>query len=170
MKDILSWALHHARQQTLTLAADVPPDRACLQSVPGQQHAIWILGHLLLGDIYLLSLLGVENLTTEFPALLNRYGPGATPLPSLEHYEPKQVLVQRLEATSSRRLGAIQQLALEDLRRPTPDTVLAQAQPTIAHHLQALVCHEGYHAGQLAAWRRSHGFGPVRWAFAPPGN
>ena len=167
MKDTLAWALHRARQQTLALSADVPPEQACLQAVPGEQHSVWILGHLVLGDTYLLSLLGVEKLSADFSILLNRYGPGAAPLPSGEHYDPVPVLVRRLEATGSRRMSAIQQMAPEDFLRPTPDAFLAQAQPTIGHHLQALVCHEGYHAGQLAAWRRAHGFRAVRWAFAP---
>jgi hypothetical protein len=168
MKDMLVWALNHARKQTLSLAADVPPDRGCLQSAPGEQHAVWVLGHLLLGDTYLLTLLGVEQLSADFPTLLSRYGPGAAPLPSPEHYDSSPSLIQRLESSGSRRLEAIQRMTLEDLRRPNPDAILAQAQPTIGHHLHAIVCHEGYHAGQLAAWRRIHGFGPVRWAFAPP--
>ena len=170
MKEMLVWALTRARQQTLTLAVDVPPDQACLQAVPGEQHAVWILGHLLLSDTYLLSLLGVENLSADFPSLLSRYGPGAAPLPSLDHYDPAPALVDRLESAGSRRLDALRRMTLDDLRRPNPDVVLAQTQPSIGHHLHALVCDEGYHAGQLAAWRRVHGFGPVRWAFAPPGT
>jgi hypothetical protein len=56
-----------------------------------------------------------------------------------------------VSATGRRRLDAIGRMTLVDLARPTPDDVLAQTQPTIGHHLQVLVCHEGYHGGQLSA-------------------
>jgi hypothetical protein len=167
MRDLLIWALHHARQQTLGLVADVPPEDACLQSVPGEHHPAWILGHLLLGDTYLLHLLGQEELSSDFTALLSRYGPGAQPTSSIAHYDSQPTLVERLRSTGSRRERSIGRMTPADLARATPDVVLARAQPTIGHHLQALVCHEGYHSGQLAAWRRGHGLAPTRWAFAP---
>jgi hypothetical protein len=48
------------------------------------------------------------------------------------------------------------------------DALLAQVQPTIGHHLQSLVFHEGYHSGQLSSWRKMHGFTAVRWTLGPP--
>jgi hypothetical protein len=89
------------------------------------------------------------------------------PTPALDDYDSKVGLVERLSSTGTRRLGAIDRMTTADLRRAMPDPGLVKAQPTIAHHLQALVCHEGYHAGQLSAWRRAHGLTPTRWAFAP---
>jgi DinB superfamily len=169
MRELLIWALDHARLQTLGLVADLRPDQTCLQSLPGEHHATWILGHLLLGDIYLMVLLGADQLSEDFPALLERHGPAAPPQPSLEHYDAPATLVDRLQSLGSRRLQAIGRMTPADLERPTPDLLLVQSQPTIGHHLLALVCHEGYHAGQLAAWRRAHGLSPTRWAFAPPG-
>ena len=62
MSDLLAWALQKARQQTLTLVKDLPEEQMCCQSAPGENHPTWILGHLLLGDIYLLFLLGVQEL------------------------------------------------------------------------------------------------------------
>jgi hypothetical protein len=169
MIDLLVWALGNAREQTLTLVADIPQESACRQSVPGERHPVWILGHLLLGDVYLLTLLGADSLSDDFQTLMRRYGPGATPAPALDHYDAKPALVDRLAATGVRRLDVIRRLTLVDLSRTTPDATLARAQPTLGHHLQALVCHEGYHGGQLSAWRRAHGLGSTRWAFAPTG-
>ena len=167
MNELLLWAIRRVRAQTLGLATDIPAERSCLQSQPGEHHPTWVLGHLVLGDTYLLSLLGAEDLPADFPALLARYGPQAPPLPTAGAYDPYSVLVERLRVADARRLEAIDRLTPDALSRATPDPVLAQAQPTIAHHLQALVCHEGYHAGQLAAWRRAHGLAPTPWAFAP---
>jgi len=165
--DILAWALQHAREQTLTLVADIRPEQGGLQSVAGERHPLWILGHLLLGDTYLLSLLGVEPLSGDFPDLLRKYGPAAVPTSALEAYDSSARLVEGLSRAGTRRVEAVRGLTPNQLGQALPDPMLAQVQPTIAHHLQALVCHEGYHAGQLSAWRRAHGFPSTRWAFAP---
>ena len=169
MSDLLAWALQKARQQTLTLVEDLHEEQMCLQSVPGENHPAWILGHILLGDIYLLSMLRIRDISTDFSALLGKYGPGTTPLPSLGYFDSKHLLVERLVQTNSLRLGAIRQMTTEELAQPTPDEILAQAQPTIGHHLHTLVFHEGHHGGQLSAWRRKQGLPPVRGAFAPQG-
>jgi len=166
VNDLLAWGLARARQQTLSLVVDLPADRMCLQAVPGEHHAAWIVGHLLLGDSYLLSLLGVRDLPEDFQTLLARYGPGATPSSAPDLYDPKDSLVGRLTATGSLRDGAVTRMTAADLERHTPDPVLAKSQPTIGHHLQGLAVHEGYHAGQLSAWRRAHGFASARWVIA----
>ena len=72
MSGHLRWALDHARRQTLALVADVPPPNMCLQAVSGEHHPTWVLGHLLLADTYLLSLLDVEALTGDFASLVRR--------------------------------------------------------------------------------------------------
>ena len=54
MNDLLVWALKKARQQTLTLVEDLHEEQMCMQSVPSENHPAWTLGHILLGDIYLL--------------------------------------------------------------------------------------------------------------------
>lgn len=168
MNDLLAWSLEGARRQTLTLASGIPAARACAQSAPGEHHPVWTLGHLLLADRYLLMLLGAAELPADFRSLLARYGPGATPTGSMDRYDDMMGLVSGLTRSGSQRRAALAAMAPSDLARPISDPVLARSQPTIGHHLQSLVCHEGYHAGQLAAWRRAHGLPPVPWAFAPP--
>ncbi len=169
MSDVLAWALQKARQQTLTLVEDLREEQMCLQSTPGANHPAWILGHILLGDIYLLSLLRVQDVSEDFSVLLGKYGPGTTPLHSIEHYDSKHILVERLADTGALRLDVVRLMTSEELAQPTPDEILAQAQPTIEHHLHALVFHEGHHGGQLSAWRRAQGLATARGAFAPQG-
>jgi hypothetical protein len=166
--DLLAWALHGARQQTLQLTHDIPTDHAWSQDSPGEHHPIWILGHLLLSDSYLLTLLGAGSLPGDFATLLRRYGPGAPPIASPTDYDSLVELVERLTSTGAQREAALTRLPTADLALPTPDPVLARSQPSLGHHLHALVCHEGYHAGQLAAWRRRRGLPSVSWSFAPP--
>ncbi|HEX7077207.1 MAG TPA: DinB family protein [Candidatus Eisenbacteria bacterium] len=164
---LLAWALRSARQHTLALVRDVDAGDGVRQATAGERHPVWILGHLLLGDVYLLSLLQTAPLPPDFHALLSAYGPGAAPTDTAGAYAPMPRLVDRLTRTGELRFRAVQDASPEELSRATPDDVLVQTQPTLAHHLQALVFHEGYHGGQLAAWRRNHGLAPVPWVFAP---
>jgi uncharacterized damage-inducible protein DinB len=165
MSEQLTWALRGARQHTLALVADVPPEHMRLQSVPGERHPAWILGHLLLSDMYLLSLLGVQQLTRDFQVLLGKYGPKAPP--AQQEYDSKDQLTQRLAQSNLLRLGRVQEMTDTDLARPMTDSLLAPVQPTIGHHLHSMVFHEGYHSGQLSSWRKTHGRAPVRWVFGP---
>lgn len=169
MNVLLAWALQKARQQTLSLVEDLREEQMCFQSIAAENHPAWILGHLLLGDIYLLSLLEAQNLSEDFSDLLHKYGPGTTPTSSFGNYDSKFALVGRLTETGAQRLNAVQQMSSEAFARPTPDKILARAQPTLGHHLHALVFHEGHHSGQLASWRKRQGLSPVPGAFAPPG-
>jgi len=169
MNDYLTWALGRAREHTLALVTDVPPERMELQSGTGERHPAWLLGHLLLADTYLLSMLAVPAVADDFPSLLQRYGPKSTPGLHAP-YDPKDHLIERLRRTNALRLARIQEMAEADLAAPLPDGFLAQAQPTIGHHLYTLVFHEGYHGGQLSSWRQAHGFPPVRWVFGPTGQ
>ena len=165
MSEFLAWALDRAREHTLALVADVPPEAMQLQAALGERHPAWLLGHLLLADTYLLSLITVEPLADEFPLLLERYGPRSAPTDT--RYDSKQQLIDRLSRLNTVRVARVQAMADRDLACPMADALLAQAQPTIGHHLQGLVFHEGYHAGQLSSWRKTHGFTAVRWTLGP---
>lgn len=164
MTEHLAWALDRARAQTLALVDDVPAHAMHVQGAPAERHPAWLLGHLLLADTYLLSLLSVEPLGDAFPSLLERYGPASTPSPRAD-YDAKDQLVDRLKRAHALRLAHVAAMNERDLAQPMPDAVLALAQPTLGHHLHGLVFHEGHHAGQLACWRLAHGFEAVRWSF-----
>ena len=62
---------------------------------------------------------------------------------------------------------AVRSIGASGLAQPTPDPALASTQPTLGHHLNALLIHEGYHAGQLSVWRRLCGLPPTPWCLAP---
>ncbi len=160
MNDLLIWSLEKARQQTLSLVADLRDEQMCLQTSANENHPAWILGHLLLADTYLLSMLKVRELSTEFAELLNKYGPNST----LADYDSKQFLVENLTETGLLRTGAIRRM--KNFDEPTPDETLARTQPTIGHHLQILVFHEGHHCGQISSWRKAQGFSAVKGIFA----
>jgi hypothetical protein len=80
------------------------------------------------------------------------------------NYDSKQFLVERLTETGVLRTGALRQM--KSLDQPTPDETLVRTQPTIGHHLQTLVFHEGHHCGQIAAWRKAQKLSAVKGIFA----
>lgn len=166
MGESLAWALDRAREQTLALVADVFPEAMQLQAAPDERHPAWILGHLLLADVYLISLLVRQPPADDFLVLLERYGPGSTPN-ATTLYDPTHHLIDRLRQANAVRVATVSAMTDSDLASPIGDALLARAQPTIGHHLQSLVFHEGYHAGQLSSWRKTHGFAAVRWTLGP---
>lgn len=163
----LAWALDRAREHTLALVADVPRQSMQQQTAPGERHPVWLLGHLLLADSYLLYLLEVQPLPEDFSTLIERHGPASAPTAEAA-YGSKDELVARLTASNDARLARVRGMSAEGLAQALPDAHLAQAQPTIGHHLHGLVFHEGYHSGQLSAWRTAHGFPPAHWTLGPP--
>lgn len=159
MNEILAWSFEQTRKQTFSLVADLRDEQMRLHSA-GENPPIWILGHLLLGDTYLLHLLNVRKLSVDFTELLSKYGPNSTN----RDYDSKQFLVERLTETNLLRCEAVRRM--NDQNKPMPDETLAQTQATIAHHLQTLVFHEGHHCGQLSSWRRLQGLSAVKGIFA----
>ena len=160
MSDLLIWSLENARRQTLSLVEDLRDEQMCRQSAARENPPAWILGHLLLGDVYLLSMLKVRELSADFADLLSKYGPNSIS----KNYDSKQFLVESLSETNLLRLDAVRQM--KNLDQPTPDETLAQTQPTIGHHLQTLVFHEGHHCGNIAAWRKAQKLSAVKGIFA----
>lgn len=160
MNELLIWSLESARKQTLNLIEDLHDEQMHLRSSAGENPPIWILGHLLLGDTYLLYLLKVRELSADFTELLNKYGPNS----SGEDYDSKQFLVERLTETGNLRCEAVRQM--NDFNIAMPDETLARTQPTIGHHLQVLIFHEGHHCGQLSSWRKLQGLSAVKGIFA----
>ena len=107
MSDLLIWSLEKARQQTLSLVEDLRDEQMCLQTSAQENHPAWILGHLLLADTYLLSMLKVRELSADFSDLLSKYGPNSNPISNIENYDSKHFLVERLTETGLLRTGAV---------------------------------------------------------------
>lgn len=160
MSKLLIWSLENARRQTLNLVADLRDEQMRLQSAARESPPAWILGHLLLGDTYLLSMLKILAFSADFTELLHKYGPNSL----RGNYDTKQFLVERLTETGALRTNAIRQM--KSLDESTPDETLVKTQPTIGHHLQMLVFHEGHHCGQLASWRKLQKLSAVKGIFA----
>lgn len=155
MNDLLVWSLGKAREQTLNLVTDLDEELMCQQSVIGENHPAWTLGHLFLGDCMVFTLLQVPNAPKMPESWWETYAPGNAPVGDKNRYHSKKELIEKLIESDKVRKLAISKLTSEDLSRPTPDPRFAATQPTVGHLLHYLLFHEGNHGGQLAAWRKS---------------
>ena len=160
MNELLVWSLEKVRKQTFALIEDLREEQMSLRSAAGENPPAWILGHLLLGDTYLLHLLKVRELSADFSDLLEKYGPNS----SAENFDSKQFLIEKLTESNILRCEAVRQM--DDLEIAMPDETLVRTQPTIGHHLQILIFHEGHHCGQISSWRKLQGLSAVKGIFA----
>lgn len=163
--DLLVWSLSKARQQTLNLVADLTEEQMCQQSVTGENHPAWTLGHLFLADCMMLAALEAPNAPQMPEGWWEVYAPGKAPSSDKSVYPSKQQLIEQLMETERIRKEVIGNLTSKDLAKPTPDPHFASVQPTIGHTLHYLLFHEGNHAGQLAAWRKSRNLSSGSGAF-----
>ncbi len=99
MSDLLIWSLKNARRQTLSLVEDLRDEQMCRQSAAGENPPAWILGHLLLGDTYLLSMLKVRELSADFADLLRKYGPNSIKKSRLETVSRRKIDRNQLAQT-----------------------------------------------------------------------
>ena len=153
--------------QAKKLVADVPDARWAELPFEGAKSPAWVLTHLCLasgmGAGYLSEqpeeVGGMSGLPDswvqaampggEISGERSAYGDGATIIRELERVHA--LLVERFSASSDAALAQA---------FPNPD--FREFFPTLGDAVFYLMAyHEGYHLGQLSAWRRVLGFGPV---------
>lgn len=150
--------LEVARLVTLSMLADVPHDRWCLQAVPGANHTMWIAGHLANTDDLFLSLLA--NRPSSNPeGWSGLFGTGTKPLPDLTAYPAPEVVLQQLAGRRHELTSWFQSLDKKDLGSPVPEK-LQRFAANIADVMASLAWHEAWHSGQLSLVRRLLGLGP----------
>jgi uncharacterized damage-inducible protein DinB len=151
----------HTRNATLKLVADLTDDQMTLQPAPKTNHPAWVLGHLLMVEGNFLALLGGTA-----PALdanwKDIYGGGSTPSADKSLYKPKQFYLDHLAAIRTQIIERLKNVKPEQLAQQHPDPTRRERFPTIGHTVFMYgTWHEGYHAGQLSAWRRVQGLPAV---------
>jgi hypothetical protein len=136
---------------------DIPPDKLCHQPVPGANHALWVLGHLACTDDFFASSLGgrAPIIDDEWNKM---FGMGSTPNDDPSAYPPLEEVLDRLERTRQAMLETFEAMGEAKLQEQTPEAWRMFA-PTYAATMASVAFHEGFHAGQLSAVRRSLGLG-----------
>lgn len=136
--------------------ADLSEAQMVEQPAGAPNHAKWTLGHMVTSCQGMAAELGVEPwLPDDWEST---FGYGSKPSTDLSRYPSKAEMLAALTDAAARLSQAIRAADESVLRRQLPDETL----PTMGHLLfQVVVAHTAYHAGQLAAWRRTIGEGSV---------
>jgi uncharacterized damage-inducible protein DinB len=150
-------AVDLSRRCTLKMVEGIPPDKLCHQPVPGANHALWVLGHLACTDDYFATSLGGRASMLD-DAWNEMFGMGSKPKDDPSAYPSLEAVLDRLEKTRQAMLETFEEMDEEKLQEPTPEAWRPFA-PTYAATLASIAFHEGFHAGQISAVRRSLGLG-----------
>lgn len=142
------------------LAAAVDAADMVAQPAAGVNHPAWILRHLSAYHPVLLDLLAGD--TPEDPKT-HRFGMESSPIADAAEYGPWDAVVGDYLDGGAKVLAAVEALAGDDqahatLTRPMPVPRWAEKFPQVGSIMSyLLIHHEGFHLGQLSAWRRVRG-------------
>lgn len=148
-------ALELARRVTLKMMEGIPPEKACHQPVPGANHVLWVMGHLAGTDSFFLTVVSGRQpvVPGSWEAM---FGMGSKPVADLSAYPPLSQVKAVFEDARRTLLEWFSSLDENELEAPPPEKVRFFG-PTVGGLLASIAWHEGLHAGQLSAVRRSLG-------------
>ncbi|MCH8005148.1 MAG: DinB family protein [Planctomycetes bacterium] len=147
--------LELARRSTLKLVADIPAEHHCHQPVPKANHATWVLGHLANTDNFFLTSLGGRDPVID-KSWGDLFGMGSEPTGDPGRYPSLTEVKAGCERARAALIDWFASMDDQKLQSPLPDQMKGFA-PNYAGVMGTLAWHEGLHAGQLSAVRRSLG-------------
>ncbi len=165
MSDILRSALRLAwvrnGDYARRLVEDIAPHQFLAQPAPGKiiNHPAWILCHL---NVYG-PIVGALMRAEAFEDPLGRpYGRGSKVTVNPHDYPDPRAIVLEFTRLHDEAATALDAMPDSRFAETTPLERLRATFPTIGELLVTLmVKHESFHLGQLSAWRRAMGLGPV---------
>jgi uncharacterized damage-inducible protein DinB len=125
---------------------------------PGAGNCVnWILGHIVASRNGALRLLGEEPVLHD--AVAERYKRGSPPIGHERDAAPLDLLVNALNQSQERILGALTRMGQPDLDKPAAAPGSPAEDTSVGGQLSFLHFHESYHSGQLGLLRRLAGKG-----------
>jgi len=147
--------LELARRSTLKMIDDIPAGKFCHKPVDGANHALWVLGHLAVtDDWFACTLASRESVIDESWGPL--FGMKSEPSDDPTIYPSIDEIKSALERARQSLLTGFESLGEQQLQGPVPEELEGFA-PNVGGAAYTLAWHEGFHAGQLSAVRRSLG-------------
>ncbi len=147
--------LKFSRSATLKLLESIPPDARVLCPVQGANHATWIAAHIALTDDYFLKTLG--GLPGKLPeSWEGLFGMGSKCESSADAYPAWDEIIAVMHERRTTLVGWFCAMDADELAKPLPDDLQMFASNRAAL-MPSIAWHEGFHAGQLTAVRRSLG-------------
>ncbi len=147
--------LEFARQITLKMVDDIPGEKICSRPLDKSNHALWVLGHLAVTDDWFACTIGnSESVLDESWGPL--FGMKSEPSDDASTYPSLEAVKAGLERSRASLLSAFESMDEQQLQSPLPEDLKGFA-PNVGGAAFSLAWHEGFHAGQLSAVRRSLG-------------
>ena len=148
-------------QFTQTLVKDLSAEQMVGQPNGVINHPAWSLGHLTVSADHLGKFLGLDSVLAE--GWDKPFATGGIPSGDVSAYPSKDELLAALAAQHERNTEAVRCADLARFAKPHPDEGSRKYFPTVGDMVVFLMTsHEMDHLGQVAAWRRAMGLGPVR--------
>jgi hypothetical protein len=140
--------------------ADVPAEQMCARPTGAPGHPAWQLGHL---SFVRASLLRAFGPPPEFPnEWTDLFRTGSRPTTDPTGYPAKEALLGKLKSLNEQVLAVVSSLPEQALDGPNPVESLRGRLPTVRMLVALLLTtHDGYHVGQLAAWRGAMKLRPI---------
>lgn len=158
--ETLLFPLHVHAEKGRTLVEDLSAEQMIAQ--PGSpaeglavNHPAWLLAHL---NCYLPVAAGLLDGKTPEDPKNHRYGMNSAPVADAAEYPDKAELLAAWNAGHARIADLLQGASDAAIAREMPVERWREKFPTVGHVLgYLLIHHEGFHLGQLSAWRRVSG-------------
>lgn len=138
------------------MVADVPEGRMCHQPANLPNHPAWQVGHLTFVRAAVARVVGRPGDID--PAWLARFERGTTPGGDAAAYPGKEELMAVFGRAQEQMEAALRGVSDEVLDGPNPIERVRERLPTVRHFVTYLLTvHDGFHAGQIASWRKAEG-------------
>ncbi|QDU61851.1 DinB superfamily protein [Planctomycetes bacterium Pan216] len=142
------------------LVVDLEDEQFCEQPGSIVNHPAWILAHMCSANETGLSLLAREPVMPE--ELAARYRRGSEPTAERSDYPSKEELLSYFERQTESLIAGVRELDPAQLQEPMTIERLKERFPHIGDGVvYLLTAHPAIHLGQLSAWRRAMGMGPI---------
>ncbi len=155
LREIAESAVELSRRSTLKMVADIPNEKFCEQPVPGANHARWVLGHLANTDNWFASTFGKRESVID-ESWGKMFGMKTNPVSDPSGYPSVEDVKAALERARLSLIEALKSMDEQQVLAPLTEGMETFA-PNLAGAMSTLAWHEGLHAGQLSALRRSLG-------------
>lgn len=139
---------------------DIPSEKFCLQFPNIANHPLWHLGHLTMVRVHVAKALQQPAaIPEEFVA---PFGRGSQVSPDPAKYPPLETVLAHFATAQDQAVRALTTAAAELLDAPHGRPHFEPLFSTRREFFSFLLTtHDGYHLGQLAAWRRAAGLPSV---------
>ncbi len=157
--------LKFSRMMLEAMLKDYPEDKATWQSNPGDNHPIWVLGHLAGTDAWMLKMVGedkTEDGTPLVPESYKSFDFGSTCVDDPDQYPSLAEVTAVFQAVNDRVMHVIENATEDLLLKPLDEA----SGGFLKHFVQGASMsgfHMGWHGGQISVLRRAMELPPV-WA------